>query len=164
MGITQILHTFTGQGLHEFTILSIVLALIGFLLLSYEFLGRPYTVLRVALQIITPALATALPWILCILLFLWFPSYQKTVFTAWLIIGALYCIILSWSLRNPNRRWYVKWTFFVFRAVLSVLPWVALILIYFWANQASTFELFSIVFATIAGMICLLYTSDAADE
>jgi hypothetical protein len=110
-------------------------------------------VLRVALQIITPALATAIPWILCILLFLWFPSYQKTVFTAWLIIGALYCIILSWSLRNPNRPWYVKWTFFVFRAVLSMFPWVVLILIYFWANQASTFELFSIVFATIAGMI-----------
>ena len=153
MGITQILHTFSGQGLHEFTILSIVLALLGFLFLSYEFLGRPYTVLRVALQIITPALATAIPWILCILLFLWFPSYQETVFTAWIIIGALYCIILSWSMRNPHRPWYEKLTFFLFRAVFSVLPWVVLILIYFRANQASTFELFSIVFATIAGMI-----------
>ncbi len=77
MGITQILHTFTGQGLHEFTILSIVLALIGFLFLSYEFLGRPYKVLRKALQIIIPALATALPWILCILLFLWFPDLSE---------------------------------------------------------------------------------------
>jgi WD40 repeat protein len=153
MAITQLLHSFSGQGLHEFTILSIVLALVGFLFLSYEFLGRPYTVLRVALQIITPALATALPWILCILLFLWFPSYQTGVFTAWLIIGAVYCIVLSWSLRNTNRSRSRQWILFLFRAVVSVLPWVVLLFIYFWENQASTFELFSIVFATIAGMI-----------
>src|SRR5689334_16312403 len=106
MGITKFLHTFTGQGLHEFTILSIVLALIGFLFLSYEFLGRPYRVLRIALQIIMLALATALPWIVCILLFLWFPDIQKFVFIAWLAIGSLSCCFISWGLRNRKRRWF----------------------------------------------------------
>ena len=92
MGITQLLHTFTGQGFHEFTILSIVLALIGTLFISYELLGRQFKVLRIALQIITPALATALPWILCILLFLWFPSYQEI---------SIYCLAYSWSSLVP---------------------------------------------------------------
>jgi WD40 repeat protein len=153
MGITKILHTFTGQGLHEFTILSIMLALIGFLFLSYEFLGRPYKVLRIALQIITPALATALPWILCILLFLWFPAYQKLVFIAWLAIGGLSCLYISWSLRKRERRWFQRWASVIVRALASVIPWVLLTWIYLTTNQASTFELFSIVFATIAGMI-----------
>jgi len=130
-----------------------VLALIGFLFLSYEFLGRPYKVLRIALQIITPALATALPWILCILLFLWFPDYQKLVFTAWLVLGGLSCLYLSWSLRNRKRRWLQRWTSFIVCALASVLPWVLLLWIYLKTNQASTFEIFSIVFATIAGMI-----------
>ncbi|MGZ3646983.1 MAG: hypothetical protein ACXWPS_14820 [Ktedonobacteraceae bacterium] len=153
MGITQILHTFTGQGLHEFTILSIVLALIGTLFISYELLGRQFRVLRIALQIITPALATALPWILCILLFLWFPSYQKLVFTAWLILGGLLCLYLSWSLRSKDKPWQHIWIFFIARALASVVPWLLLIWIYLKTNQAATFEIFSIVFATIAGMI-----------